>query len=209
MLKQEPTETVTFVTFDGDENNDNSEPVEQYTVVNISDVSAYQNEHTVIEDNSGTNRILSTTQNEDGTLTYMVATDASDSDTATNYEGKTVFFKLVMPEENVEHPWNHIINSQIIKNPTGSQFGVLKNTYIVTYLNRNHNLYVVYHLKILRLTHLLEYTNVKDLKYYIFSGRCASKKVEKVEDFDRQKVTISKKNNSLLGLEHLHWTRSS
>ena len=104
MLKQEPTETVTFVTFDGDENNDNSEPVEQYTVVNISDVSAYQNEHTVIEDNSGTNRILSTTQNEDGTLTYMVATDASDSDTATNYEGKTVFFKLVMPEENVENP---------------------------------------------------------------------------------------------------------
>ena len=57
MLKQEPTETVPFVTFDGDENNDNPEPVEQYTVVNISDVSAYQNEHTVIaEDNSGANR---------------------------------------------------------------------------------------------------------------------------------------------------------
>ena len=103
MLKQEPAETVTFVTFDGDENNDNSEPVEQYTVVNISDVSAYQNEHTVIaaEDNSaGTNRILSTTQNEDGTLTYMVATDGDNDNTATNYEGKTVFFKLVMPEEN-------------------------------------------------------------------------------------------------------------
>ena len=94
---------MTFVTFDGDENNDNSEPVEQYTVVNISDVSAYQNEHTVIaaEDNSaGTNRILSTTQNEDGTLTYMVATDGDSDNTASNYEGKTVFFKLVMPEEN-------------------------------------------------------------------------------------------------------------
>ena len=94
---------MTFVTFDGDENNDNSEPVEQYTVVNISDVSAYQNEHTVIaaEDNSaGTNRILSTTQNEDGTLTYMVATDGDSDNTAANYEGKTVFFKLVMPEEN-------------------------------------------------------------------------------------------------------------
>ena len=53
------------------------------------------------EDNSaGTNRILSTTQNEDGTLTYMVATDGDNDNTATNYEGKTVFFKLVMPEEN-------------------------------------------------------------------------------------------------------------
>jgi transcription elongation factor Elf1 len=55
----------------------------QYTVVNISDVSAYQNEHTVIEatqeqNQQNSSRILSATQNEDGTTTLMVSTNDSE-----------------------------------------------------------------------------------------------------------------------------------
>ena len=62
-----------------------------------SDVSAYQNEHTVIEDQ---NRILSTTQNEDGTTTYMVSTESGEE--INQYDGKTVFF-LRLPDNNEEN----------------------------------------------------------------------------------------------------------
>ena len=96
--KQEPTETIIQYIFDED-TEDQVEPVQsdQYTVVNISDVSAYQNEHTVIEDQ---NRILSTTQNEDGTTTYMVSTESGEE--INQYDGKTVFF-LRLPDNNEEN----------------------------------------------------------------------------------------------------------
>ena len=83
----------------------------QYTVVNISDVSAFQNAHTVIEEPkpSSTTRILSTTVNEDGTTTLMVATEPDDnagSDPNAGHmeqiiDDKTVVF-LRIPDENEE-----------------------------------------------------------------------------------------------------------
>ena len=97
--KEEQTETVIQYIFDEESAttaSTNEQPVDQYTVVNISDVSAYHNEHTVIEDN---NRILSTTQNEDGTTTFMVATEPGEE--ITQFDGKTVLF-LRIPDSNEE-----------------------------------------------------------------------------------------------------------
>ena len=92
-VKEEQTETIIQYIFD-DENAE--QPVgDQYTVVNISDVSAYDNAHTVIEDS---NRLI-TTQNEDGTTTYMVATENGEE--VNQFDGKTVFF-LKLPDNNDE-----------------------------------------------------------------------------------------------------------
>lgn len=80
----------------------------QYTVVNISDVSAFQNAHTVIEEPkpSSKTRILSTTVNEDGTTTLMVATEPDDNAGTANVQineqiidDETVVF-LRIPDEN-------------------------------------------------------------------------------------------------------------
>lgn len=60
---------------------------QEYTVVNISDVSAYQNEHTVIEES--VTEVLSTTHNEDGTTTYMVTANTDESG-GQEMAGKTV-----------------------------------------------------------------------------------------------------------------------
>ena len=57
-VKEEQTETIIQYIFD-DENAEQPVGGDQYTVVNISDVSAYDNAHTVIEDS---NRLI-TTQN--------------------------------------------------------------------------------------------------------------------------------------------------
>ena len=82
----------------------------QYTVVNISDVSAFQNAHTVIEEPkpSSTTRILSTTVNEDGTTTLTVATEPDeDTETTPNADMEQIIddknvYILRIPNENEE-----------------------------------------------------------------------------------------------------------
>merc|ERR550534_592894 len=86
-LKQneDQEETVIQYILDASSEDTNADDTNaQYTVVNISDVSAFQNAHTVIEEPkpSSTTRILSTTVNEDGTTTLTVATEP-DEDTET------------------------------------------------------------------------------------------------------------------------------
>ena len=93
-VKEEQTETIIQYIFD-DENAEQPVGGDQYMVVNISDVSAYDNAHTVIEDS---NRLI-TTQNEDGTTTYMVATENGEE--VNQFDGKTVFF-LKLPDNNDE-----------------------------------------------------------------------------------------------------------
>lgn len=102
----EPQETVIQYILDTSEDPQNTAEQEtNYTVVNISDVSAFQNAHTVIQaedGNTAKTRILSSTLNEDGTTTLMVTTaedeEAALVDSSETIDDKTVVF-LRIPEE--------------------------------------------------------------------------------------------------------------
>ena len=99
--EQEQATVIQYILDAGDNNvsqsqDQASESEAQYTVVNISDVSAFQNAHTVIEEPKNTTRILSSTLNEDGTTTLMVATEPGMEEAI---DEKTVVF-LRMPDEN-------------------------------------------------------------------------------------------------------------
>ena len=74
--------------------NENEQP--QYTI--ISDMSNYEAQ-TVLEDSK--TRILSTTQNEDGTTTLMVTTDDVDEDEI-NTDQNTVVYLQIPTEEGTE-----------------------------------------------------------------------------------------------------------
>ena len=76
---QEQTTVIQYIYEDGETfeatRDGNAETEAQYTVVNISDVSAFQNAHTVVEEPKNATRVLSSTVNEDGTTTYMVTAE--------------------------------------------------------------------------------------------------------------------------------------
>ena len=75
--------------------NENEQP--QYTI--ISDMSNYEAQ-TVLEDSK--TRILSTTQNEDGTTTLMVTTDDVDESEMNTDNQNTVVYLQIPTEDGAE-----------------------------------------------------------------------------------------------------------
>ena len=93
--EQSPTPVIQYILESSENISEGTNENTQYTVVNISDVSAFQNAHTVIEEPKTT--ILSSTLNDDGTTTLMVATEPGMEEVMD--ENKTVVF-LRIPDDN-------------------------------------------------------------------------------------------------------------